>query len=477
MPTTDALTPFPGEIERMRSGNRMYAENRGKGGQADAETVRNGDSFPEMLENMQNGAMDKAAEEGKTSPAKPEGETVDVEGRAALETGKNETERQADPDSFEREKSVSSEDVPVPALVANGSGVLKNMPEKPGNPAGKVSGDKNPARSILGSGKNVSSLFQDIDAAESAGKKDGNAFPDSLQAADGKNGENTLQKLLKNKEAAGTGNESLSETEGIPVPGDKLQETGKTRENGRKEAVFSIVDLRHKCAVKNEASGQTGPATGSGDKADVEMHMFLSSDLSAGDTASLHDGGRGLNSRGDGFSFQGSSMFGNGGEVQANSGAGNYSSFAERLSAEIRANSYEFVRAGQIVLRNGNEGLIRLTLHPESLGPVRIRLEMSGDKKLSGKITVSSREAWDAFEGSMDSLLQSFAEEGFNASNFDLSWSGADTGGKGMEGKISAPFYASSVPDVMPGDISSDNEMAHNGAHIHGSLYAVDVFA
>ena len=172
-------------------------------------------------------------------------------------------------------------------------------------------------------------------------------------------------------------------------------------------------------------------------------------------------------------------MFRSGAESAGNGGNSVYGSFAEKLSAEIRANASEFVRAGQIVLRNGSEGMIRLTLHPETLGPVRISLEMSGDKKLSGKIMVSSQEAWDAFEGSMDSLVRSFNGEGFDTAGFDLSWAGGGAGSeeRNMEGKISSPFYASSIPDVMPGGISSDNKMARDGARVRGSWYAVDVFA
>lgn len=173
-----------------------------------------------------------------------------------------------------------------------------------------------------------------------------------------------------------------------------------------------------------------------------------------------------------GFSAQGSQRS----EAGSGSGAAATASFAERLAAELRDSVPELVRAGQIVLRNGGEGTIRLALQPEALGAVRIHLEMSGDKKIAGKITVSSREAWDAFTESMDSLVAAFAEEGFDSAGFDLSWSGRD-GGAPSGGKVSAPFYASSVADVMPGEELADDYSMEAAPRRAGARHSINLFA
>lgn len=125
--------------------------------------------------------------------------------------------------------------------------------------------------------------------------------------------------------------------------------------------------------------------------------------------------------------------------------------FASMLSQELRSNASDFVKTGQIILRDNNAGLIRLTLHPESLGNVKISLELSGDKKITGKIQVSSKEAWDAFNENLDSISKAFTEGGFDTAGFDLSWSGSDANQQftDAQASIKAPFYASSVPDVM----------------------------
>jgi len=127
-------------------------------------------------------------------------------------------------------------------------------------------------------------------------------------------------------------------------------------------------------------------------------------------------------------------------------------SFASMLSQELRSNAADFVKTGSIILRDNNVGLIRLTLNPESLGNVRISLELSGDRKISGKIQVASQEAYDAFRENLDTFSEAFIEGGFSGAGFDLSWSGqdsADSRNQAAEAAIKAPFYATAIPDVM----------------------------
>ena len=98
--------------------------------------------------------------------------------------------------------------------------------------------------------------------------------------------------------------------------------------------------------------------------------------------------------------------------------------FSSILAEQIKANSAELVQRGKIVLRDGNVGEIRLQLKPAHLGVVRINLKMTGDKKMQGEVTVSSQEAYNAFEDSMEDLISSFKDAGFDTSGFDLNWKG-----------------------------------------------------
>ena len=97
----------------------------------------------------------------------------------------------------------------------------------------------------------------------------------------------------------------------------------------------------------------------------------------------------------------------------------NDGSFQSMLSQQIQAGAPEFVKAGSILLKDNNAGSINLILKPESLGNVKVSLELS-DKILSGQIVVQSKEAYEAFKQSMDTLRQAFQNNGFENADLNL---------------------------------------------------------
>ncbi len=105
----------------------------------------------------------------------------------------------------------------------------------------------------------------------------------------------------------------------------------------------------------------------------------------------------------------------------------NAQQFGTMLSSELQSNSAELVKTGSIILKDGNQGTINLILHPEELGNVKVKLEIS-DNVLTGKITVASEEAYNAFKANMSSLKEAFDANGFDTAGFDLSWSGEGQG-------------------------------------------------
>ena len=91
-------------------------------------------------------------------------------------------------------------------------------------------------------------------------------------------------------------------------------------------------------------------------------------------------------------------------------------SFEQLLARELRGDlSTEIVKQATIVLRDGGEGTIKLSLRPESLGKVKIHLEMA-ENKIQGHIFVDNEEALRAFEQEIKTLEQSFKDSGFEAS-------------------------------------------------------------
>lgn len=111
-------------------------------------------------------------------------------------------------------------------------------------------------------------------------------------------------------------------------------------------------------------------------------------------------------------------------QAAASSGA----NFQAMLQNQIQANADAFVKAGNIVLKDNDVGEIRLVLHPESLGNVKIDLHLK-DNAISGKIIVQTQEAFEAFKESAESLRQAFSSSGFEAGGFELSFAGQDRGG------------------------------------------------
>jgi len=100
----------------------------------------------------------------------------------------------------------------------------------------------------------------------------------------------------------------------------------------------------------------------------------------------------------------------------------------------------DIVRHASMVLKNGGEGLIKLNLRPDSLGNVKIHLELT-DNKITGRILVESEEALNAFRKEISSLEQAFKDSGFAEANLNLSLTGGEAGAENQE--LEDGFFAS----------------------------------
>jgi flagellar hook-length control protein FliK len=108
---------------------------------------------------------------------------------------------------------------------------------------------------------------------------------------------------------------------------------------------------------------------------------------------------------------------------------------AEQLAGDLSPN---IVKQAAIVLRDGGEGTIRLSLKPETLGKVKIHLEMA-ENKISGHIFVESEEALRAFEKEIHTLEQAFRDSGFTDASLDTALSG---NGGGWKREENVPFFS-----------------------------------
>ncbi|MDR0442596.1 MAG: flagellar hook-length control protein FliK [Treponema sp.] len=118
--------------------------------------------------------------------------------------------------------------------------------------------------------------------------------------------------------------------------------------------------------------------------------------------------------------------------------------FENLLARELHQNfNGDIVRHASIALKDGGEGTIRIALKPESLGNVKIRLEMA-ENKITGHIVVESEEALNAFRKEVSSLEQAFKDSGFTDANLNLSLAaeGRDMNGREQDASSFTPRTA-----------------------------------
>ena len=149
------------------------------------------------------------------------------------------------------------------------------------------------------------------------------------------------------------------------------------------------------------------------------------------------------------------------------------------LARELHQNfNSDIVRHASVALRDGNEGTIRLALKPESLGNVKIHLELA-ENKIAGQIVVESEEALRAFKREISSLEKAFRDSGFDAANLEMSLT-ADGGQHRQEREFAADagqflpeFFAASRYDaaVERMEMPMSVDMYYQGSR------AVNVFA
>ena len=133
------------------------------------------------------------------------------------------------------------------------------------------------------------------------------------------------------------------------------------------------------------------------------------------------------------------------------------SAFQAMLEKQISENASDFVKAGNIVLKDNNAGKINLIFHPENLGNVKISLELS-DKVITGKIIVSSQEAYKAFNATSENLKSAFIESGFDGASFDVSFAGQNQNfaGGGQNENHNAQYVQAAYDNFVVENISVD---------------------
>ena len=151
--------------------------------------------------------------------------------------------------------------------------------------------------------------------------------------------------------------------------------------------------------------------------------------------------------------------------------------FQKMVSQAVVENAPEFVKAGNIVLKDGNQGNINLILHPEKLGNVKIALSLS-EKVITASITVHSAEAFEAMREGIDALKSAFADSGFETGEFNLQFSNgetfaqsngghnADNSGAFFHAEREYSDYVASSSSVLVSDSDEDGNFSHSQVNI-----------
>ncbi|MDO4506430.1 MAG: flagellar hook-length control protein FliK [Spirochaetales bacterium] len=156
------------------------------------------------------------------------------------------------------------------------------------------------------------------------------------------------------------------------------------------------------------------------------------------------------------------------------------STFQEMLTQQIQTNVPDFVKAGNIVLRDNNQGSINMILKPEALGNVKINLQVA-DNVITGQITVHSKEAFEAFKQNMDSLRQAFQESGFENANLNLSFADNSSSGafaqQGERQQGSEQFFGNRTYSNYAASADSDDYSVESGSYESGLDKQVSIVA
>ena len=79
----------------------------------------------------------------------------------------------------------------------------------------------------------------------------------------------------------------------------------------------------------------------------------------------------------------------------------------------------------RFILKDNDRGEIHLTLYPETLGKVKIALNLNG-QHLDGRIFVENQNVKDVFQQNLNGLLQAFKDSGWNDLSLQVSVGGGD---------------------------------------------------
>jgi flagellar hook-length control protein FliK len=218
----------------------------------------------------------------------------------------------------------------------------------------------------------------------------------------------------------------------------------RKKERNSSDPKVTVLDLRRSSETRNGAAPKTDSMTEDLGKDPVREAKSQGSETGRENYRELT-----LEARGSGET-NGSRTAGN---TDATSGRGQ--DFRSIMAERMRdAWNGEIVQNAHIVLRDGDTGIIRLRLKPESLGNVKIELNLS-ENNISGRIVVESDEAKSAFERNMNDLADAFRQGGFDSARLEVAVGGSSGGGAHPGGARPDPSTGPFFSERLRGAVGS----------------------
>ncbi|MDA3956550.1 flagellar hook-length control protein FliK [Oceanispirochaeta sp.] len=112
----------------------------------------------------------------------------------------------------------------------------------------------------------------------------------------------------------------------------------------------------------------------------------------------------------------------------------------------------ELTKNIRFVLKDNKEGEIKLILKPESLGKVRINLNVH-ENNIVGKIIVENNSVRQAFLNNLADLTKALEESGFGSASLDVSVGGGQTQGRQQHSNEKPVYYSESALGNLDGQI------------------------
>ncbi len=164
--------------------------------------------------------------------------------------------------------------------------------------------------------------------------------------------------------------------------------------------------------------------------------------------------------------------------LNSQTASSNGSNFQAMLNNQIQNSAPEFVKAGNLILKDNNQGTINLVIHPDDLGNVKIHLSLDG-KNVTGHITVATKEALQVFKDNAETLREAFIKSGFDGASFDVTFSNGGAFNQNLEfaqKNDGSDIFAKNVYKNNGGSLDSELEaIFENSEDI--SNYSVNIIA